>query len=62
MRMTKFIFAQNGVGIGIGLNLNVTGTPAVDPLAVDLSFPRCFLLVRFDPSASVTRATECLAC
>jgi hypothetical protein len=61
MGMSKFIFAQYGVGVGICLDLDVTGTPAINSLAVDLLFPRRFLLIMLDSSASVTHATECLA-
>ena len=51
---------MDGAGMGIRLNLDVTGTAALDPLAVDLPFPRCLFLIRFGTSDSVTRATECL--
>jgi hypothetical protein len=61
MGMSKFVFAQYGVGVGIHLDLDITGTPAIDLLAVDLLFPHHFLLIMLDSSASVTRAMECLA-
>ena len=60
MGMSEFVFAQYSVGMGIRLNLDVAGTPALDPLAGDLPFPRCLFLVRFGTADSVTRATECL--
>ena len=59
--MIGIVFAQYGVGMGVCLNLHVTGTPAIDPLALDLSFPRCLFHIRFGPSEFVTRATESLA-
>ena len=61
MGMLKFIFAQYGVNVGIRLNLNITGTPTIDLLAIDLSFPRCLLLVMLETSASIMRTMECLA-
>jgi hypothetical protein len=60
--MIVIVFAQYSVGMGICLNLHITGTPAIDPLALNLSFPRHLFHTRFSPSQFVTRATESLAC
>ena len=62
MGMIEFIFAQYSVSKGIHLNLNIAGTPAIDPLAVDLPLPRHLLLVMLKSYASITRAMESLAC
>jgi len=59
--MSKFIFAQYGVGVRIRLDLDITGTPAINPLAVDLLFLRCFLLIMLDSSTSIMCTMECLA-
>jgi hypothetical protein len=60
--MIVIVFAQYGFGMGVRLNFNKTGTPPLDPLALDLSFPRRFFHIRLNPSKLVTRATEGLAC
>jgi|SRR5580658_8459391 hypothetical protein len=56
--MIVIVFAQYGVGMGISLNFNKTGTTPLDPLTLDLPFPRRFFHIRFSPSELVTRATE----
>lgn len=44
--------------MGIGLDLDKAWTAAGDPLAFDLPFTRRLLLVWFDTTRSVARATE----
>ena len=60
--MIGSVFTQYSVGMGICLDLDEAGTPALDPLAVDLPFTRGLFHVMAFPASSVTRATECLAC
>ena len=60
--MIEIVFAQYNVSVGICLDLNVTGTPALDPLALDLPFPRRLFHIRFSPTNLITRATERLVC
>jgi hypothetical protein len=60
--MAVIVFAQYSFGVGICLDLDETGTPALDPLTVDLPFPRRFFHVMAFPASSVARAMECFAC
>jgi hypothetical protein len=60
--MNVIVFTQYSIGMGICLDLDEAGTPALDPLAVDLPFTRSLFHVIFFPASSVARTAECLAC
>ena len=60
MEMIEFVFAQYSVGMGVRLNLDITGTPAGNPLSVDLPFLCCLFHIMSDSPASITRAVESL--
>jgi hypothetical protein len=54
------ISPQYGVGMGIYLDLDRTGAPALNPLAVDLSFTCCLFYIMLFPPCSIARTTEYL--
>ena len=60
--MNVIVFTQYSIGMGICLDLDKAGTPALDPLAVDLPFTHSLFHVIFSPASSVARTAECLAC